>query len=440
MSKNNLLLSLSFIFLLAFALRLTASGLFEGIHSGPSPEGFGVDGVEFNQIAENLALHHQFSIVEGSPTTFRAPGFPLLLAGIYEIFGVDNFFAARVCFALIGTLLVFPVFFLTREITNDFTAMIAALLAAIYPNLIYYNIHFASEPLYTLLLTTSIFLFLRASKALSSRDFFMSGLLLGMAALTRPVAVLFIPFFAIAILFLYRRNFLKLIFPIAVFAFAAGLVIAPWTLRNYLAQQQFVMITTNGGSTFWGSNNQLVLDDPQLHGDWVTTETFEEQKNLLRDLSEAERDRHEWQYGKSFLKNHPQVIPRLLWYKFYAFWTPILKTPNHKFNLLVGLSYGLLLPFILAGSWLFFKRRKLLRRELLILIAPIFATLMSVLVFYGSSRFRCTIEPLLLVFAATAISGLVAMVFKQPAVFPFEKVTSNLKNGKNKSREKSFSY
>jgi 4-amino-4-deoxy-L-arabinose transferase-like glycosyltransferase len=410
---------LAIIFLLAFALRLFASGVFEGLDAGPSLNGFGVDGVEFNQIAANIVQRHEYSINAGEPTTFRAPGFPLVLAFIYEIFGVDNYVAARIFFALIGALLIIPTFFLAREATNKLTAIFAALIVASYPNLIYYNIHFASEPLYTLLLATSALCLFRAIKQSSWQLFFVSGLVLGFAALTRPVAVLFFPFFAIAGLLLSSRHLKRSVWQVGFFCLAGVLTIAPWSARNYLAQEKFSLITTNGGSTFWGSNNELVLNDPHYRGDWVSTETFGEQKNLLRGLPEVERDQREWEYGKAFLKQNPQAIPRLLWYKLTAFWTPILKTPNAKFNLIVGLSYAAMLPFIFAGFWLFLKNQKTRKTELAILSLSVFITLLNSLIFYGSSRFRCTIEPMLLIFAASAITALLSTILKLPELSPF---------------------
>ncbi len=428
------------IFLLAFALRLFASGVFEGLTAGPSLEGFGVDGVEFNQIAVHIVGDHEYSINQGEPTTFRAPGFPLALAFIYQLFGAENYFAARICFALIGALLVVPTFFLAREATNHLTAAGTALLVAGYPNLIYYNIHFASEPLYTLLLATATLCLLRAIKQSAWPLYFTSGLMLGLAALTRPVAILFFPFLGVAALILSSRHFKKSLWQVSLFCLAGVLTVAPWTLRNYLAQQKFSLIASNGGSTFWGSNNDLVLNNPQYQGDWVSTETFEEQKNLLKGLPEVERDQREWELGKAFLKEHPQAIPRLLWYKVSAFWTPILKTPNAKFNLIVGLSYASLLPFIIAGFWLFLKRIKGLIIELVILSVPILATLLSSLVFYGSSRFRCTIEPMLLIFAASAIGALASRLIQVPELFPFDETDRHSKIAVSAVESKSFSH
>lgn len=144
-------LQLAAIFLLALSLRLFANAAFEGMGEGPNLGAFGEDAVEFHQIAANLVEHGEYALEPGTPTSFRAPGFPFALAAVYSVFGVSNFVAARIFFSLVGALLTIAVFFLAREAADDLTALLAAALAAVYPNQLYYNIHFGTEPLYTLM-------------------------------------------------------------------------------------------------------------------------------------------------------------------------------------------------------------------------------------------------------------------------------------------------
>src|SRR5215467_3692732 len=93
---------LTLIFLVAFGFRLAANAKFEGLREGPSLSGFGADGVEFNAIASNLVTRHEYAVESGRPTSFRAPGFPFALAGVYEIFGANHYLAARIFFCTLG--------------------------------------------------------------------------------------------------------------------------------------------------------------------------------------------------------------------------------------------------------------------------------------------------------------------------------------------------
>ena len=405
-------IGLILIFLIAFGVRLAATVAFEGLHEGPSRRGFGADAVEFNAIAVNLVEHHEYAIDPGHSTSFRAPGFPLLLAAVYAVAGVNHFVTARIVFCLIGAALTLVVFALARRLTDDITALIAALLAALYPNILYYTIHFSSEPLFTLLLTATVLALLCAVEQRRLAYYCTAGLLLGLAALTRPIGLYFAPLFALAAAWSGRRNWRAVMAGLALFGAGLTVVIAPWAVRNYRVHDRWLLLVSNGGSTFWGSNNTIVLNERAEQGGWVTTNRMPEQKQLVRTQgNEVDADRMEWNFGKEFLRAHPESIPQLMWYKLREMWTPIGHTPNKKFNWIIGLSYGTALPFMIVGLWLFACHTGRTAAQLSIMAAPIAGTILSGLVFYGSARFRSTIEPFLLIFAAGALSRPFAKLF-----------------------------
>jgi hypothetical protein len=96
-------------------------------------------------------------------------------------------------------------------------------------------------------------------------------------------------------------------------------------------------------------------------------------------------------------------MPRIVWYKLYWLWTPQSRTPNATFNWIHLLSYGAALPFMMAGLVLLIRQRGVRDGALLSIIAPLVATTAATVVFYGSARFRSTIEPFLLIFASVAL-------------------------------------
>jgi 4-amino-4-deoxy-L-arabinose transferase-like glycosyltransferase len=413
--KSYLILAL--VITLAFSLRLIANHVFEGLKEGPSRKGFGADAVEFNDIAVNLVMHHEYSITTGQPTSFRAPGFPFALAIIYWIAGPNNFLAARIMFCLTGALLCLPIFLIGRTLVNERVGLLSALGVAIYPNILYYNIHFSSEPLFTLLLTCATWFWLCAWKHDSLRNYSISGLMLGLAALTRPVAFYFAPLIAVGIIWIGRRQLSRALTATAILLITVTLPIVPWAFRNYKAHDRWLLFASNGGSTFWGANNEIVLNEPQFNGQWISTERMGNQKNDVKVLSnEVDRDRLEWQHGTQFIREHLDNLPRLCWYKFVELWTPICKTPNQKFNSIIGLSYGAAIPFMLWGIWFLVRDPKLSAAEIIILLVPIVGSVLSCLLFYGSARFRSTIEPILLIFAAVALQSVSTKLFFRKVV------------------------
>jgi len=108
------------------------------------------------------------------------------------------------------------------------------------------------------------------------------------------------------------------------------------------------------------------------------------------------------------LKAHLGELPRLLWYKLWPFWTPVSATPNAKFNRIMEVSYGPMLPLMLFGFWVFARRYS--AAQVTMFVLPIGGTVLSTLILYGSARFRCTIELFLLIFAAVAVTELIARV------------------------------
>ena len=61
--------------------------------------------------------------------------------------------------------------------------------------------------------------------------------------------------------------------PLAVLAFSALFVVAfaPWTVRNWFVFHRFVLVASNGGSTFYGGNNGRVVTEPRYYGYWLST-------------------------------------------------------------------------------------------------------------------------------------------------------------------------
>jgi len=64
------------------------------------------DGKFYALIAKNLLDHHGYSGEEEEPyvpTYVRVPGYPLVLAGLFRVFGRDNQIAVRVVQAIVDT-------------------------------------------------------------------------------------------------------------------------------------------------------------------------------------------------------------------------------------------------------------------------------------------------------------------------------------------------
>lgn len=170
------------------------------------------------------------------------------------------------------------------------------------------------------------------------------------------------------------------------------LCISPWVYRNYIVTGHFVPIALKGGVTFLGANNEMILHDPNLIGDWTAdakeVSTLREEK-----LTSYLHDKKAYQLGFVFLKKHFKDIPKLELMKLYRTITPFYKTPNRIFNLIGGASWFVLMPFSFLGIALTLKNRLFIPMH-----AAVALTLLGVLLFYGGHRFREAIAPLLVLY------------------------------------------
>jgi len=146
------------------------------------------------------------------------------------------------------------------------------LVVAIYPALLEYQGMLMSEPLAATLLSGGVLAVLWAWDGGWAR-WLLPGALFGGLALTRPeylgVAVLVAIVIALRSL---RVGWRHSLLPAAVFLIAALVVIAPWTLRNAVALDRFVPISTGGGQVLFAGTYLPSDGDPEKVGAEVVAE------------------------------------------------------------------------------------------------------------------------------------------------------------------------
>lgn len=196
----------------------------------------------FNDYAQNLAKQHMFSRDGVSPTAFHPPAYPLLLGGLVMLgLGVT---AARLVNFLLLFLTWLALFFWLEKRSPGPASLFAVLLAMGYPVLFY-----TAGTLYPQ--TLGAFFFVLALVFFWQEPFrwryaFLGGVSMGLAALTVPT-FLFVPFFMLVFALIFRRQLLQNALWVLVFTFVT---VAPWTIRNYLVFDRFVLISSNFGKNF----------------------------------------------------------------------------------------------------------------------------------------------------------------------------------------------
>ena len=112
------------IFAFSFAIRAATVAAMRDLGTGPvgAP---GQDDVDFHQLATHLVDGTGYAISPGRPTSFRAPGFPLMLAGVSWL-APGRAPAAYLSFCLLGAISCLLVYLLAREFFAERWARVPA--------------------------------------------------------------------------------------------------------------------------------------------------------------------------------------------------------------------------------------------------------------------------------------------------------------------------
>ena len=379
---------------LALILRLAYLAFFVGPAYVPE-----LDAAEYHAIATSLANGHGFALANGTPTAIRPPLFPLLLAGIYRLFGNEHHTAGLALQALIGVGISLATYGVGRHFGLA-EARLAALIAAGYPLLIFVGGSLLTEPLFILLVTlamgAALALLERPTVAQAAR----CGLLLGLAGLARPNGLLLAPFLTGWVLLAGQGAWRQRLVAVATAAVVALVVTAPWVIRNFSVFHTFVPSTTMGGAVLFGSYNERVLTEPALYGDWVAPCEVPS-AGWTCALSEQERDVAWRSLGTAFIREHMADLPRMVWWRFIKFWH--LYAFRHGFPESLGFwSYVAVAVLAIGGMWALRDRW----RAAGVLLATIACFMISALMFWGGFRMRVPAEPALIVLAAAALAAL----------------------------------
>lgn len=251
------------------------------------------DAQAYAAIAANLSEGTGFTVGPEAtqPSSNYSPGLPLFVAGMYEVTGGVHERLARLVLAVIGTLSVLFAYLIGRRLervqaprslsrgrygaqnsASVWMALGGAAVVAVYPGLLEYQGMLMSEPLAAALLSGGVLAALWAWDGGLAR-WLLPGALFGALAMVRPeylgVAVLVA---AVILVRQARADWRASLIRAAVFLGALVVVIAPWTIRNAVALDRFVPISTGGGQVLFAGTYLPSDGDPEKVGAEVVAE------------------------------------------------------------------------------------------------------------------------------------------------------------------------
>lgn len=214
------------------------------------------------------------------------PGLPLLVTAIYELRGEPDQEAARIVLALLSSLAVLFAFFLGRRLAGPGAGVMAAGAVAVYPALLEYSGMLMTEPLGTALLGGMALLFLHARERTALWPWAVAGLALGALVMLRPEylpLVVVLPLLALAPWGRGGPLARPLLARAALMTGCACLVLLPWTVRNFVAFDRVVPVSTGSGQVLYAGSYLRAGPDPEA----ISADVLERYPWIRRELGPA---------------------------------------------------------------------------------------------------------------------------------------------------------
>jgi len=434
------------ILVVAISLRVAAAFAL-GDHVGPLPGTY--DQVSYDRLAQRLLDGHGFTFDKlwwpytqaGEPTAHWSYLYTLYLAGVYSLVGYHPLVARLIQAVLVGALMPWLVYRLTYGHFGRQVGLVASGVMACYTYFVYYAATLMTENFYI----TGILLVLNIAGRLGQagesppaarQQGLFLGLSLAVTVLLRQLFLLFIPVLFLWLLWrsyryqtsspqhdliaqknealegsafrerglaTYLRN--KPVVHMTGILLTSTLVlllaIAPWTVRNALVFDRFVLLNTNAGFAFYWSNHPIHGQNfPANLPDWDSYIRLIPPE--LLSLDEAELDQALLKRGLGFIRDDPRrylmlSISRID--EYFMFW------PSTESSLISNVSrvfsFGLLWPLMAYG--LISHVRRSFSSEILILYLFIIIYTAIHLLSWALIRYRLPIDAVLIIFAGAAV-------------------------------------
>jgi tetratricopeptide (TPR) repeat protein len=349
---------------------------------------------------------------------FLSPLYPYFLGFIYWL-TEPGMIIPRIVQIVLGALSVAGIFFIGRRVFGALTGLASALIYAFYAPAIFYEplylVSAIQTPLNVALVLALLVTFDKPGRYLS---WLGCGVLLGLSALARPNVLLFGGFVIAGLLLQIqsRPDWRQAIIRGFVFAVGVGIIIFPVTIRNYAAEQDFVLVTSSGGLNFYIGNNAGAtgrFQTPRIFGGaevsaprgQLDAYTKFAEAEAGRPLSTSQASDYWYQKAWSEISADPGRWVQLLTLKLSLFFNYYEIGNSRNFTQSVQFSsplqlplfrFGLIAPFALTGMLLGLRRW----RQALLLYGMVSVYVVTALMFFVLAHYRIPVTPFLTLFAA----------------------------------------
>lgn len=347
--------------LVAFAVRVLWIALAHTYRIRTTEHNFGF-GWETGRIAYALAHGLGFSSPFGGdtgPSAWTAPVYPWIVSLAFRAFGSYSHAAAFALLSfnsLFGALTCWTIYRTARRVFNPTVALWSGWVWALYPDAIFWSVKWIWETSLSAFLVSLLFMLtveMEGDERLSSWTGY--GLLWGLAALTNPAALAFLPFAGCWLAYQLQRRGKRFLLPASLSAVVFWMAIMPWLVRNYEAFGHFIFIRDNFGNELRIGNN------PLAEGAYVLAYHPSQNSFLLakyKRLGELAFCQDQGRLAKQWIVQHPRKFAVITLRRVWFFWNGIPRLSQIQWLAEVKNTHVLLLSVLgLGGLLLACKRR-----------------------------------------------------------------------------------
>ena len=374
----------------------------------------------------------------GDQPFWQPPLYPYFLAALFTL-GGESYYLPRVVQAVVGAGTCVLLFFLGCRAFSPSVGCLAGLMAALYGPFIYFEGELLPVGLALCLDVFLLLALLWAARGRGWARWLLAGFLLGLSGLTVANVFLFAP-----VVVLWATCFLPLAAPgagresesrrlvrrilehprfvhMSAFLLGLALVVAPVTLRNRIAGGEWVLVSYNAGVNFFIGNNPDYDETVRIRPGraWLELVNTPETEAGITGRSEGSAYffARSWEYIASDPVGYVRLMLRKLYFFFRGEEIPRNLDPYFARNYSAVLEFllwkrGLAFPFgVIAplallglGQFLASRSRRTPAAALVVLFTATY--ILSVVLFFVTTRYRLPAVPCLLLFAAHAVVSL----------------------------------
>ena len=365
-------------------------------------------GWEMGRIARALAIGRGYAdpfMGLSGPTAWCPPLYPLLLAGVFKLFGVYTGLAGWVILTINSVFSAFTAMLIYEIALRSFNRRVAvwsAWLWALYPAAMQYAVHWVWDMAITACVFSAVIVIALRCRGIgdpapprsSSRTVLWAifGILWGTIALLNSSLLTLVPVFGVWMLYGERGNLMRGVGRAVLAALLCAACITPWIARNWNVFHAFIPLRSNLGCELyqsslasnggfpWGGSISIYADTPDMR--------------RYRALGEVAFCKERGEMAKAIFDAHPHRFWEYTRLRIWLFWGgvphPIEKSFAAEF--FRELNYCFLSLTGVMGLALAVKRHS--PAALLYCFAFLFAPLAYYAVTV-QARFRSPLEPLI---------------------------------------------